>query len=196
MCFMTAAAASAALPAISAALGTAGGGVKAFGDIEGGEATKNASNYAAQVAANNAAIARQNANYAEESGQTQAANVALKGAATAGRIKTAQAASGVDVNSGSAATVQASDREVSKLNAAQTLSNEELQAYGYRTQATSDDAQAALDRAQAKQAEEGGEIGAVGDLLSSASGALKGFGSGAPSAAPPDYNPNSLSGLY
>jgi hypothetical protein len=167
MCFITAAAASAALPAV---LGTAGAGAKAFGSFEGGEATQSASNYAAQVAANNAAIARQNANYAEEAGNSQASMVALKGAATSGKIKTGQAASGVNVNTGSAATVQQSQRVLSKLDTEQTLSNAELQAYGYRTQATNFEAQSGLDVAEGKQAMEGGEIGAGGDLLSGAPG--------------------------
>jgi hypothetical protein len=160
MCFATAAAVA----------GIAGGGVKAFGDIEGGEATKSASNYAAQVAANNAAIARQNANYAEQAGQTQASAVSMKGAATGGRIKAAQAASGVDVNSGSAAAVQQSEREISKFDTDTILNNANLKGWGYRTQATGYEAQSQLDIAEGKQAVEGGEIGATGDLLSAASG--------------------------
>jgi hypothetical protein len=53
---------------------------------------------AAAVAANNAAQAQRNATYAEEVGQVNATTVSLKNAATMGKIKTAQAASGVEVN--------------------------------------------------------------------------------------------------
>jgi hypothetical protein len=165
----------AAIPFAAAGLGTAGGLVKAYGDIEGGLATKNASNYAAQVAANNAAIATQNADYTEKSGRVQAEAVSLKGAAQAGKIKAGQAASGVDVNTGSAADVQESQREVSKVDTETSLSNAELQAYGYRTQATNFEAQSELDKAEAKQGEEAGYIGAAGDLLSAAKGALSPF---------------------
>jgi hypothetical protein len=49
----------------------------------------------------------------------------------------AQAASGVDVNTGFAATVQESQRELSKLESETTLSDAELQAWGYRNQGRS-----------------------------------------------------------
>jgi hypothetical protein len=55
MCFATAAAVSA----------IAGAGITAGGKVEEGAATANSANYAAQVAANNAAVARNNAAYAE-----------------------------------------------------------------------------------------------------------------------------------
>jgi hypothetical protein len=189
MCFVTAA-------GVSAALGMTGGGAKAFGSFEGGEASKNAASYAAEVAANNAAIANQNASYAEQAGVAKATAVSLKGAAQAGKIKTGQAASGVDVNTGSAATVQQSQRVVSKLDTETTLSDAELQAYGYRTQAAGFQAESGLDIAEGKQAMEGRELGAVGDLLSAAKGAVNPFEGGSGSAAPPNYNPNQLSSLY
>jgi hypothetical protein len=188
MCFVTAA-------GVSAALGMTGGGAKAFGSFEGGEASKNAASYAAEVAANNAAIANQNASYAEQAGVAKATAVSLKGAAQAGKIKTGQAASGVDVNTGSAATVQQSQPVVSKLDTETTMSDADLQAWGYRNQATQYTEQSELDTAEGKQAMEGGELGAVGDLLSAAKGAVNPFG-GPGSAAPPNYNPNQLSSLY
>jgi hypothetical protein len=65
---------------LSGGLGLVGALTSAIGTIEGG-------------CANNAEIAKRNANYAAEAGQAQAAATSLKGAATMGRIKTAQAAS-------------------------------------------------------------------------------------------------------
>ena len=173
MCFATAALAtgalSSALPAISSAAGIAGAGIKAMGDIEGGAATRSAATYQAQVAANNAEIAKRNANYAEEAGQAQANAISLKGAATAGRIKAGQAASGVDVNTGSAVDVQTSQRETSKLDTETILNNANLQAYGYRTQAAGFQAESELDLAKAKQAPIGADLAAAGGVLSSAS---------------------------
>jgi hypothetical protein len=49
------------------------------------------------------------------------------------------------------------------------LNNAQLQAYGYRSQATSYQAQAGLDTATAEQAPIGAGLGAAGNLLSSAS---------------------------
>jgi hypothetical protein len=162
-----------------------------------GAATANSANYAAQVAANNAAVARSNATYAEQAGQTSATATALKGANQQGKIKTGQAASGVSVNTGSAVDVQASARELNKLDTATDLHNADLQAYGYRTQATSYEAQAELEKAEAQQAPIGADLAAAGGILGSASSlAQKWALPQPPPAAPPGYNPNQLSGLY
>lgn len=154
---------------LALAAGIAGAGISAAGTIEQGQATANAANYAAQVAQNNATIANQNATYATAAGQTQAANQSLKGAATAGRIKASQAASGIDVNTGSALNVQEGQREQSQLDTETVLNNAELQAYGYRSQATSYTAQSGLETEEAEQAPIGADIGAAGGFLSSAS---------------------------
>jgi hypothetical protein len=159
MCFATA--------AIIA--GVAGGATTAIGTLEGGAAAANAANYQATVAANNAIIAKQNADYAIQSGQQQASTQSMKGRAVAGKIKANQAASGVDVNTGSAADVQASQREVSKIDSDTVLNNAELKAYGYRSDATNFEAQKGLDQLQAEQAPIGAAFSAAGGLLSSAS---------------------------
>jgi hypothetical protein len=150
--------------------GILGAGVSAVGAVAGGEAASENASYQAQVAANNAIIATQNANYATEAGQTKAANESLKSAATGGEIKTALAANNIDVNSGSAAAVEKSQREEGELNAETTLNNAELQAYGYRSQATNYTAESGLLTSEAAQAPIGADIGAAGSLLSNASG--------------------------
>jgi hypothetical protein len=149
--------------------GGIGAGVSAYGQVEAGQATANAANYQAAVASNNAIIANQNADYAVAAGQAEAAMSSMKGAAQVGRIKTAQAASGVDVNTGSAVAVQAGQREVNKLDSETLLNNAELKAYGYRSQATGYTAQAGLESLEAEQAPLGADIGAAGGLLGSAS---------------------------
>lgn len=151
------------------ALGIIGAGISAVGTIEQGQATANAANYSAQVAKNNALIANQNAGYATAAGIQQADTSSRKGAAIGGKIKAAQAANNIDVNTGSAVGVQAGQRETSQLDTETVLNNAELQAYGYRTQATGYTAQAGLDTAQAEQAPIGAAIGATGSLLSNAS---------------------------
>lgn len=161
---------SISLPAAAAVAGVVGGGITAAGAVEQGAATKNAANYSAQVSANNATIATQNAAYATAAGQESAANESRKGAANVGRIKASQAASGIDVNSGSALGVQEGARETNKLDTETVLNNAELQAYGYRSQATSFTAESGLQTAQAEQAPIGADIGAAGGFLSSASG--------------------------
>lgn len=143
------------LAAASPILGLVGAGASALGTFESGQ-------FQGQVAKNNARIAENNAEYAREAGQTQAAAASRKGAAEGAAIRTGLAANGVDVNTGSAADVQAGQRETSKLDVETVLNNAELQAYGYTTQA-------ANERAQAKQDVIGGDLGAAGSLLSNAS---------------------------
>lgn len=150
--------------------GVAGSAVSAGGQLVGGAAAQNAANYRAQVASNNAQIAEQNADYAIAAGQQKASTESLKGAAIGGKIKAAQAASGVDVNTGSPVAVQESQREGAKLDAETVLANAEMQAYGYRSQATSFKAESVLDKAGGDAAMTGAMIGATGSLLSSASG--------------------------
>lgn len=173
-----------ALPAIA----IAGAAISAVGTLEQGFATQHAADYQAAVARNNAIIEGQNAVHAEQAGMARAQATSLRGAQVAGRIKAAQGASGIDVNTGSAVAVQESQREASKLDTETVLSDAELQAYGYRSRATSFTAQAGLDTAEGAQAVTGAEIGATGSFLSSAASTGFKFGSvpGGPVGPPLD----------
>ncbi len=169
----------AALPAIAAVAGVVGAGVSAYGLVQQGQAAKEAgaaqaasANYSAAVAANNAAIAEQNAQHAEQAGLAQAQAVSLKGAATSGRIKAAQAASGIDVNTGSAVDVQESQAEKNTLDTETVMSNAELQAYGYRTQGVGYKSQEELDLATGRQAPIAASFAASGDYLKAGGGLL------------------------
>ena len=158
------------LPLAALAVGAIGAGISAYGTVEQGQATSNAAKYNAQVAQNNATIAARNANYATQAGEEKAFTTSLQGAETLGSIKTAQAAGGVDVNTGSNLAVQKSEREVSNLDTQTVLNNAQLVAYGYRSQQTGFKAQAGLEQLAAAQAPVGTDIGAAGGLLGSASG--------------------------
>ena len=154
--------------AIGAAV--AGTALSAYGSYEAGQAQKGEATYQAAVARNNEQIANQNANYAEQAGRAKAEAQGLKGAATGGHLKASQAASGIEVNTGSAVDTQVSQREGAQLDTETVMSNSNLQAYGYRTQATNFEAEAGLKDTEAAQAETAGDIGAVSSLLSGASG--------------------------
>lgn len=118
--------------------------------------------FQAQVATNNAQTEAQNAQYAEESGQEEAATSSLKGAASGAAVKAGLAANGVDVNSGSAVDVEASERGANQLDAETVLSNANLQAYGYTVQSQN-------DKTEATQDEVGGLLKGAGGLVGSAS---------------------------
>jgi hypothetical protein len=167
----------------------AGAGASAVGTIAGGIANQNSASYQAAVANNNSIVAQQNATEAEEAGSAAAENQSLKGAAELGKVKTAQAANGIDVNSGSALDVQESERETNQLSTENVFHNDLMQAYGYRVQSENFQSEAALDTAKADEAVPASVLSATGGLLSSASsigGKWSGsanslFGGGSPS---------------
>lgn len=150
-------------------LGLAGSAVSAVGQYETGQANSAAAAYQAQVATNNAKIAMQNATWESASGETASVNKGLETRGTLGKAKAYTAASGVDVNTGSAPTVRAGAEEMGLLDQLTIRSNAAKKAYGEEVQATSDTAQSQLDTFQSQQAATAGDIGAAGSLLSGAS---------------------------
>ncbi len=164
--------------------------------------------YQAQVSDYQAAVAENNAKVAEATGartiagaMTNVATEGLKAGATVGKIKANQAASGIDVNTGSAVDVRADAASAGVFNEENVLANAQLQNWGYRTVAQNFRTQGALDtsqanllrsnaafyQSQAPAALQGAGLAATGTLLSSASAlpwgwlgdtAGKAFGSG------------------
>jgi hypothetical protein len=117
--------------------------------------------YQGQVAENNKEIALERANYAKQAGNQQATLTALKGASENADIKTAIAANGVDVNTGSADKVLTSHRIANELDVDTVLHNANLEAYGYTVEADNLQNEANLSRTM-------GIVGGVGDLLTGA----------------------------
>ncbi len=154
---------------IGLALGVAGAGINAFGQYQGGQATQAADYYQAAVARNNATIAGQNADAALKAGEVQTQNQSMKNAEKFAKVKAGQAASGVDVNSGSAVTVQQSTRMLGELDAETVLHNAQLKQYGYQAQQTGFLAEAGLETAKGQQAPIGADLAAAGGLASNAS---------------------------
>lgn len=191
-------------------LALAGMGLSAAGAIGQGVAQSNAAAYQAQVARNNAQLAlynaqvnRNNAIAAEQAadraiaaGQQKAEAASKQAAIRLAKIKAGQAASNIDVNTGSALDVQVGSREYGYLDTETTLNDAQLKAYGYRSQARDFRSKADLDEFGARTgyaasefassrvtpALVGGFLSAGGTLASSASqvnwGKLFGAGSG------------------
>jgi hypothetical protein len=82
---------------------------------------------------------------------------------------TGEAASGLDVNSGTPTDVEATQKETDALGTQRVIDASQLQAYGYRTQGTNFGAQAGLDTAESGQATTAGDLSASGGLLAGAS---------------------------
>lgn len=167
----------------------AGAGVSAVGTIASGEANQASAAYQATVAQNNAVIANQNAVQAEQAGNAAAQNQSLKGAAALGKVKANQAASGIDVNTGSAVNVQVGEREANQFSTENVFHNDLLQAYGYRVNAENATAESQLDTAKSEEAVPAAALSATGGLLSSAA-SVGGKWSG-PAGIPniPGFNP-------
>lgn len=149
--------------AIAASIGSAVMG--GIGAIQQGNAASAASAYNAQMAANNAKIATQNAAFTAAEGEANSAQEQAKTRATVAATLANQGASGVDVNTGSAVDVRASESKLGMLNAMTIRSNAARQAYGYQTEAASDRAQSNVYKSQAKNDKTAGYLNAGATVL-------------------------------
>lgn len=145
-----------------ATIALAGTALAATGAVVGGIEQGQAAHYQAQVARNNAIIEQQNAGYTASAAASQTEQEGLKERGKLAAVRAAEAANGLDVNSGSPADVQESERLIGRLDTETVSNNAALQAYGFQTRATSDEAQARLDQREA-----------TGDVLA---GVVKGAG--------------------
>jgi hypothetical protein len=183
---------SISMPTLVATAGIAGGGITALGAVEGGMSHAAMANYQAQVAANNAKIAQWNATTEAESGAAKESAQGMKTAAAAGAAKAAQGASGIDVNTGSAANVRQAIGKLGALDALTIRSNTARAVYGYEVQASSDTAESQLLQAEAKQAGTAGDISALGTFLTTASSVGSKWAS--MQNPSPTFNPDTSSG--
>jgi hypothetical protein len=160
---------TAAIGAIGLGTSIAGGALSAYGAVSEGNATAQAYNYRAQMSKINSQINLQNSDYALNVGETKARQYGMSAAQTMGKIKTTQAGSGLDVNSGTAKDVQNSQLLISQMDQDQIRKNAGKTAYDYRVQADNDLRQAGLDEMSARNAKKAGMIKAAGSIISSAS---------------------------
>lgn len=146
----------------------AGGGLGIFSALAGGSAKAEAYKYQSSMAWYNAAIAKQNEKYAFDVGEQQAEKAGIAGAAQAGQIKAAQAASGLDVNSGSAKRVQESQHLVSQMDLQTIREKAAKTAYDFSVQATNYENQAKGYSKAAANARTEGVLGAVSSFVGTA----------------------------
>lgn len=122
----------------------AGGITQAAGAKAAGQAALQQNNYQAGVAEINSKIAKQNADYARNQGEIQAQQYGIKSAQRMGAIHAGQSASGIDVNTGTAVDVRASQKLTSDMDLAQIRQNAAKTAYDFDAQAVGFDNQATL----------------------------------------------------
>lgn len=146
----------------------AGGLVSGIGSIFAGESQKKMYDYQAAVANINSQTDLQNADYARNVGEIQAGIAGRKGAQTEGQIKTAQAAGGIDVNSGSNKMVQDSQHLLDVTDQTQLRSNAAKTAYNFDVQSQNDKNQAGLYTTAGQNAQTAGFIKAAGSIIGTA----------------------------
>lgn len=161
--------------------------VSAYGTISASEAQAQSAKYESRVAENNAAIAQQNASWAAQAGNAQAEQKQLQTRAKVGGIMAAEAASGIDINSGSGLDVRSSASELGELDAINIRSNAARTAYGYNVQSTSDQNQSQLDQFQAQNDQSAGNIKAASTLIGSAGSAYSGWSNNNSLSNPKNY---------
>lgn len=146
--------------------------MSAVSTYQQGMAASKAAAYNAKVQENNAKIATQNAEFAGAEGNANVGAQGLKNRSQVSAIEAAQAGNGINVNTGSAVDVRASQAELGALDALNIRANAARSAYGYQTQSTAHMAQSQLDTATSKSARTGAILGAGASLLKGASAAM------------------------
>lgn len=158
----------AVLPAIGLASTALGAVTGAIGSSYAGEAKANMYQYQAGVADINKKIASQNADYSRQVGEVKAQDSGLKTMFQVGKMKAAQGASGLDVNSGSASATRDSQTLIGQHDQATIRSNAARMAYGYDIEAVKYGAEADMDRMAASNAKQAGGLGAISSILGGA----------------------------
>lgn len=159
---------AAALPAISMGMTAVGGIMNYMGAKAQGQAQANMYQYQAAVAQQNAVIAQRNEQTALGVGEEKAMIEGQQGRQRMGAVRAGQAASGVDIGSGSALDVQAGQAYADRKTQEITRDTAGRQATDYATQAYGDLAQAGLDEQAAKTSIQAGDIKAMGSLIGGA----------------------------
>jgi hypothetical protein len=149
-------------------LSAAGGIIGGLGAKEAADATSNMYQYKAGVAQANARIAAANAQYEREVGDVRVQRAGLEGGQVLGTMKVGQAASGLQVGTGSAALTRTSQIAGIQSNEAAIQSDAARKAYGYEVQGMDYTAEAGLDVLSAQNAQTAGQWQEASSFLSGA----------------------------
>lgn len=159
----------ATLTAVSMGTSVLGGILGASSASSQGAAASSMGMYQAAIALQNQQIAKQNAAYATAEGEQSAAKYGMAARQRAGEIVSAQAASGLDVGSGSNKEVQESQHLVSQMDMAQIRQNAAKAAYDFKVQANSFGQEAMLDTMGANNARAASRTNALASIVGAAS---------------------------
>ena len=153
------------MTAVSMGASAAGAAVSAYGAHQGGLAKKAMYDYQAGMAKVNAEIQRKNAVEDTKTGEVEAQQYGQKARFQMGKITVAQAASGIDVNSGSNVAVRDSQAAIARQDQSLIRSNAAKRAYAHEVGAVQEETQAGLYGMAGRNAEYEGKVGAVTSIL-------------------------------
>jgi hypothetical protein len=142
------------LVVVGMAAAVAAAGVSAYGQVR-------SSNYQAKVAEQNAQIQENAGALALQRGAIAAGVERMKESQAEGSARAAMGGSGIDLQSGSSLDVLADSRMMNELDAQTVANNAAREAWGYKTAAVNDRAQAELSRMS-------GRYGAAATLIGGA----------------------------
>lgn len=147
---------------LSGAIGGAGASMSA-------NASADAFNFKAGIAKLNSDINKQNASWAINQGAIKATNYGLKAGQEIADTKITQAASGLDINSGSKEAVRDTQQTVAAYDQGLIRADAAHTAHGYEVKAQSDSLEASMDTASASNAKKAGALGVLSSVIGTAS---------------------------
>lgn len=156
------------LAAAATGLQVAGGIMKAFGARDEAEAKAREHQYRAQVARQNAAIARKNSEFALEAGESNARRSGMTTGFTIAKQKVGQAANGFDVNSGTNEAVRESTGAIGREDQTNIRTEFGRKALGERNRAVMLESDATMSDTAAQNARDAGDISVISTLLGTA----------------------------
>lgn len=154
------------LPAIAPALGVISSLIGAAGAVYSGIAAKNAADYQSAVARQNANIAEENARRVVERSQIKQQDQDMQSMAELGTQEAIQAASGLSITGGSQMLSRKAAAELGRRDALNVRQDGELESYNFKTQAVNQRAEAQLAKMKGQSSLIGGYLQGAGGLLS------------------------------
>lgn len=152
-----------------AIIGSAGSAVTgAIGAGQSASASAASYRYKSGLALMNQRINKQNAAWAREAGDINAEISGVKSRQEIGATKARQGASGLDVNTGTAAQVRADQGAVAKFDQDMIRYDASKTAYGYEAKAAADEAESRMMNAAARSAEKAGKLSIFSSILGGA----------------------------
>lgn len=150
---------------VSMGLNAAGSLISGMGASTTATANAQAFQYKAGIAQLNQTIAKQNAAWAINAGGIKASEYGMKAGQEIAQTKVTQAASGLDVNSGTNERVRATQGDVARFDQSQIRAEAGHQAYGYEVEAAKQGAEHDMDIAASDNALKAGKLNILSSII-------------------------------